>query len=382
MRTHRFDAVIAGGGLSGLSLAAHLATQGWGDRSVLVVDDPRTRPSAVSWGFWSAKPALLDKAISRSYGQVRIHGGGTSQILPIGRYRYHVVRRPDLQSVVRDLLASRPGYEIRHGRVDQISADDDEAVVTVDGETVGSGWVFDSVTPAAQKRADARLAFTGWELCYSHPVFDPATPVLFDFRVQQANGSRFVYVLPSDPFRALVEVTEFVPRMAHPPGAAERSAALSRYLADAVPGRDYQVLRKESSVLALRTHTVRRRAGRIIAIGAAAGLIKASTGYAFGRIQRNSAAIAASLVQHGHPYATPAPARRYRLLDAILLDVLARDPAQLELAFVRLFSANPADRVLRFLDEESRPWDDLRLIASMPPMPYLRALGRRLLRHS
>jgi len=45
-----YDAVIAGGGLSGLSLAAHLAAFGWRDHSVLVVDDPAARPSAQSWG--------------------------------------------------------------------------------------------------------------------------------------------------------------------------------------------------------------------------------------------------------------------------------------------------------------------------------------------
>ena len=66
--------------------------------------------------------------------------------------------------------------------------------------------------------------------------------------------------------------------------------------------------------------------------------------------------------------------RRHHLLDAVLLDVLDRDLAQLERAFARLFLANPAERVLRFVDEDSRVRDELRLIASLPPVPYLRAL--------
>jgi hypothetical protein len=90
------------------------------------------------------------------------------------------------------------------------------------------------------------------------------------------------------------------------------------------------------------------------------------------RIQRDSQAIATSLVRHGHPFDRRPERRRYRLLDALLLDVLD-DPAQLERAFARLLSANPADRVLRFLDEDTAWGDELRLVAALPPGPYLRA---------
>ena len=46
--------------------------------------------------------------------------------------------------------------------------------------------------------------------------------------------------------------------------------------------------------------------------------------------------------------------------------MLDRDPGQLERTFARLFVANLADRVLRFLDEARTPGDELRVIASMP----------------
>lgn len=376
MRT--VDAVIAGGGLSGLSLAAHLADRGWGDRSVLIVDDAGASPSAVSWGFWSAEPGLLDAAVSRAYDRVRIHAGGRPRELPLGRYRYRVVHRSDLASVVGRRLERCPGFQIRAGRVEEIRDDGGRATVIVDGEAIGCTWAFDSVTmPAATSPVDARLAFTGWEVRCARPVFDSAVPVLFDFRTPQSEGSRFVYVLPEAPDHALVELTEFVPRRARPPTTADRRVGLAEYLSEVARVDDYTVLRTESAVLPLRVHPARRRTGRILAIGAAAGLLKASTGYAFARIQRDSAAVAASLVQHGHPFAIPAPRRWHALLDAILLDVLDRDPAQLELAFARLFARNPAERVLRFLDERSPFRDDLRLMASLPPAPYLRALGRR-----
>ncbi len=368
----RFDAVIAGGGLSGLSLAAHLAARGWGDRAVLVVDDPAARPAARRWGFWSAGPELLDAAVSRSYGQVRVHAGGTDAVLPLGRYRYRVVHRPDLERVVRELTAGCPGFRFVTGRVARLHETGDAVEVIVDGRTVRADWVFDSVGgPPRNTPVDARLAFTGWEVRCTRPVFDPDTPVLFDFRTPQDGGTRFRYVLPDDQYQALVELTAFVPRHAHPPDEAARSAALAGYL-----GEGYQILATESAVLALRSRGTDRGSGRVLRIGARGGLVKASTGYAYHRIQQDSAAIADSLVRHGHPFDRAAARRRYRLLDGVLLEVLHRDPAQLERAFARLFRANPAERVLSFLDEDTGARDELRLIAALPPVPYLRAAAR------
>jgi lycopene beta-cyclase len=369
-----YDAVIAGGGLAGLSLAAQFAVRGWRDRCVLVVDDPRARTSAVRWGFWSATPGLLDAAVSRTYERARIHAGGTARILPLGRYRYHVVRRTDLAAVVRRILAGCPGFQVVDGTVEDVA---DDGTVTVDGRTVRGRWTFDSVTaPPAVTPVDAWLAFTGYEIRCAHRVFDPATPVLFDFRTPQDDGARFVYILPDSPDTALVELTAFVPRHGHVPAAADRRDALTGYLADVAHAGDYAVLRTESAVLPLRTKQVPRVHGRVVAIGARAGLVKASTGYAYQRIQRDSAALAGSLVRQGNPFGIKPSRRRYRRLDAVLLDVFDRDPPRLEQAFARLFARNPAERVLRFLDEDSRVPDVLRLTASLPPVPYLRALAR------
>jgi glycine/D-amino acid oxidase-like deaminating enzyme len=76
-------------------------------------------------------------------------------------------------------------------------------------------------------------------------------------------------------------------------------------------GREVTVVERE----------VRRRPGRVDDARADRG--------GFRRIQRDSVAIARSLVRHGHPFHLPRPARRDGLLDALLLDVLDRDPAQL-----------------------------------------------------
>ena len=44
--------------------------------------------------------------------------------------------------------------------------------------------------------------------------------------------------------------------------------------------------------------------------------------------------------------------------------------------FGALFARNPLRRVLRFLDESSTPLEELQLIATLPPRPFLQALAR------
>ena len=312
---------------SGLSLIAHLAAGGWADLSVLVVDDPQAWPAALSWGFWSAEPGLLDAAVSRTYARVRIHAGGVPRVLPLGPYRYRVARRTDLSRVARGLAAGCPGFRFTTGRVDRVCDGTDGATVTVDGRSISARWVFDSVSPPPPGTPDdARLAFTGWAVRCAEPVFDPDAPVLFDFRTPQDDGSRFVYVLPDDPCHALVELTAFVPRHGRTPTVNARAEALDGYLHDVLHSGDYEILRTESAVLPLRTRRPDRAGRRVLRIGAAAGLVKASTGYAYQRIQRDSAAVASSLARCGHPFDVPRPRRRHRVLDAVLLETPARHP--------------------------------------------------------
>jgi lycopene beta-cyclase len=370
--TPELDAVVAGGGLSGLSLLAHLAAGPWRNRSVLVIDDaaPGWQP-ATWWGSWTAGLGLLDRLAYRSYAFVRMHAGGRGGVVALGRYRYQVVRRTDLERTMRSVVDSCPGFQFRRGRVESVRTLGDMVEVAVDGQSYRASWAFDSVSPEAPGRpADAHLAFVGWEVRCVEPRFDAETPVLFDFRIPQAGRSRFVCVLPLDGHRALVELTEFTGRRGSPSTVDELGAALGAYLDQTGP---YDVLRTESAVLPLRVAPAARRSGRVLRIGVRAGLLKAGTGYAYQRIQRDSAAIAASLARHGHPFALPRPRRRYQLLDTMLLEVLDRDPAQLERAFRQLFLAGPVERVLRFLDEDTRLLDDIRLAATLPPGPYLRA---------
>ncbi|MFI9450739.1 lycopene cyclase family protein [Amycolatopsis sp. NPDC052450] len=369
--------LIAGGGLSGLSLVTHLVARPESLGPIVVVDDGSRQLAAAGWAFWSAEPGLLDEAVSRTFDRFRVHAAGRSRIVGLGRYKYRFIRGDDLAAAVGRAAARRGDVVFRRGRITEIRQAGQGAEALVDGASFRADWVFDSVLRPGPARVDGWLIFRGWHVRTAAPAFDSAVPTFFDFRTFQGRAASFVYVLPRGPQEALVEYTSFAPPRSR--GVAypqEQRSALREYLATILGVREYAVTREESASLPLSASAADRRRGSILAIGTKAGLVKASTGYAFQRIQADSAAVARSLAVHGHPFDLPKPKARHLLFDATLLDVVARDPAQLERVFAALFDRSSAEPVLRFLDEESSLPQEGRLFAGLPPSLYS-AVSRR-----
>ena len=367
--------VIAGGGMSGLSLAAHLAVADH-RRPVVVVDDGSRPLETATWASWSAGPGLLDAAACRWFDKMRVHVNGRTNVLRLGRYRYRVVRGKDLAAVVRRYTDPLRHFTYEHGHVDGLA----DGGLVVDGRFLRAEWVFDSVIgPAEPPPVDAQLGFRGWWVSSERAVFDAEIPTLFDFRTPQLRGASFVYVLPLDAHHALVEHTSFVAPGVPQDEEAQRDA-LAEYLGEVAGAGHYEIEREEHAVLPLRAAPASRRQGHVLAIGARGGLLKASTGFAYQRVQRDSAAIAESMRQHGHPFDLPREAARFRLFDGVLLDVVTRNPGQLERAFGALFRYRTAEPALRFLDEATSVPQEWQLFAGMPAGTYLAAARQRLAR--
>lgn len=257
-----------------------------------------------------------------------------------------------------------------------------DGAVAIDREGVqhAARWVFDSrftarKVPKQPQRYHYLLQhFKGWVVETDHDTFDPDCPVFFDFRTPQEGLMRFVYVLPFSPRRALVEYTLFsADLLAH----HEYDAALRTYLRDVLKLTDYRVTETEQGAIPMWDHPFERRVGQhVLNIGTRGGATKPSTGYTFRRAQHDAARITKSLAQHGHPFPTFRPPGRYATFDTMLLQILYRRGHLAERIFTDLFRHNPIGRLLRFLDEETSPLEDLRVMASVPPEPFVRAFWR------
>jgi lycopene beta-cyclase len=219
------------------------------------------------------------------------------------------------------------------------------------------------------------LDFLGLHVECAADTFDPGAVTLMDFRTDQSSGVSFMYVLPTSTRSALVERTTFVVAgsdLGNSAGFRHEEHVLD-YLRVHLGVESYLVVGREVGTIPLELSPRAAAVGSLIPIGARAGMVKASTGYGFERIQRHSAAIASRLC-HGLSPADAAPARRWnRALDDALLRVIRDEPARGAEILTVLLRRNPAQRILAFLDEDASLLGQLQLFATLPLAPFASA---------
>jgi lycopene beta-cyclase len=371
------DCVVVGAGAAGLSLALHLADSSLDSRSVLLIDKDFTLAGAHAWGFWTDQPTRYDSIVRRVWRRLRFVSRRSVCCLEAHNYHYALLYGSDLRDYARRRLTARPGIEFVEGSVERIEECGDVATAVLeDGRTYAGRWVFDSrPNPDAPRQgASSRLwqSFLGWEIEAQSAALEADIPTLMDFRTPQNQSVEFVYVLPLGDHRALVEHVTCGGRR---PSRPEQETGLAEYLEQVVRVPRFRVLRSERGATSLALGPFQRKVGaRVMTIGVPGGRVKPSTGYAFMRIQRDSAAIVRSLQQTGHPFGVPPDSRRHRRYDAALLGLMRYQPCEVEGLFARLFARNPLDRILRFLDEATSLHDEFVLASTLPTSFTLRAL--------
>ena len=408
--TH-YDYILSGGGLSGLSLAYHLINSPLRDRSILIVDKDAKQQNDRTWCFWAQQPTLFDEIAYRSWHRLCFVGDDFTGEYDLAPYHYQMIRGIDFYDFTREKLSQCSNVTFMRGNIDRVDDGTDEAQITIDGESISGSWVFDSTLPPSlrgsvpaslrggqwpTKQSPASsdeialqkaLAMTnnghyhhlnqhfrGWEIETDRPFFNPQLPTLFDFRTPQAGHMRFVYTLPFTENRALIEYTLF---SSHLLTSEDYDAGLRTYIEETLDIKQYTINHVEAGIIPMTDHPFPRRLGqRVMSIGTKGGRVKPSTGYAFLRIQRDSAAIVQSLLQHDQPFDLPARRGRFALHDSILLNIMTHHPDDLKPIFTIMFKHNPIQRIFHFLDETATLSEEARFIASLPPWRFLQALFR------
>ncbi|WP_161602085.1 lycopene cyclase family protein [Tautonia marina] len=376
---------MLGSGCAGLSLAWHLRSLG--DRgSMALVDRRAGYANDRTWCYWDVEPTPFDDLATHAWSRwAVVDERGTWRESHSTRYRYRRLRSIDVYRRIFHHLADDDDVEIWFGTPIRSTTLDAEAVSIETGRgTLRGRRAFDSARPPAAlalaaPKGEAVMVqhFLGQTIRAEHAVFDPACPILMDFRVDQSHGPHFVYVLPLTDRDALVENTYLFPS---PVSAARHRKELASYLNRCFDVDRYEVIEEESGHIPMTTHRpVDASGGRIVPIGLAGAAARPSSGYAFVRIQRQCRRIAEQIVSRAATDARldpPIAPRKYAFFDVVFLRALRDRPSQAPQLFARMFDRVDADALVRFLSDQSSLADDLRLIAALPKLPFLRAALR------
>ena len=377
--TH-FDYIIAGGGAAGLSLAYALTQEPrLRAKRILVVEPEAKDQNDRTWSFWSlaSGSTLFDEVVAHRWQQLAFRSPTLERVFTLGEYQYQMIRGLDFYRFVRAALAQAPQVTQVQATVTALHDTPTGVQVTTTAGEYTAQFAFDSRPPNIQQRPQKHRYllqhFVGWEVETDTDTFDPATVEFMDFRGAQQQEARFVYVLPFSKRRALVEYTLF---SAERLPLEEYEAALRTYLHDTLGVTNYRVASTEVGAIPMTDHPLPARAGRhIVNLGTRAGRAKPSTGYAFQRIQQHTTRLVEALAITGAP-PTPLTGDRwqFKLFDTLLLDIMQRHGERSRIIFTELFDRNPIERIFRFLDERTTWWENLQVMNSVTPWPFLRSI--------
>jgi lycopene beta-cyclase len=238
-----------------------------------------------------------------------------------------------------------------------------------DGRELRAGLVLDArggeLPGSGMRGMSGFQTFVGLEVELDRDADLPG-PLLMDATVEQTDGYRFMYVLPFEPRRWLVEDTVYGDAPVMDPVAAR--AGIHRYLARR--GLHVRrVLREERGVLPIPWAQPRATAAGATRIGYRGGFFHPTTGYSFALAVEVARAVASAPRSSVDSVLTRVrrardPQRRFcRMLNRLLFRAVP--PAARWRIFARFYQL-PEDTIARFYALSFTRRDRLRILAGRP----------------
>jgi lycopene beta-cyclase len=377
----KLDYIIAGAGLAGYTLLRKMITSGLADqKKILVIDRDFTLKNDKTWCFWTHDDPFAIQRTFIQWPRIALRSHTETDRYPLAEHQYYCIKSEAYLRACKTVIDTVPSIEWLQADIHGFDYVDGSPVVLTDQGVFGASFIFQSVlTPAALKSGTSTIQlkqhFLGWEIETHQDTFDTDEAMIMDFRTTQEYGFAFVYVLPYTKRTALIELTYFTESLLP---MQTYSDILSRYINDHL-AVEYRLVREEFGIIPMETsrYPVWWCPG-VLNMGLAGGQCKPSTGYTFSRITRYCDQIVEALIQGDLYHLNPASPVRFQWYDRALLWLLKHTPNRVPGIFLRLFKRNDPDRMLAFLDERTRFWQELGIFYTTRWRYFIEALLRSL----
>ena len=374
---NKYDYIIAGAGCAGYSLLYHLLQDPiLSTKRILVLDANFNKGNDRTWCFWEDQAGPFESIVCKKWSNIEVLKGSMHRSLPTAPFEYKMIQGIDFYQYVSDFAKGFDNVEWVASKIlsiDSINAN--SARVNWEGGSANTGYVFSSING---ERIQSKLwqHFKGIVVEFDNAVFDDTVARLMDFNVPQMDATAFMYLLPLTDKKALVEYTLFSPTIL---ASAEYDHVLDAYMEEHYKGVAYQIQHSEMGAIPMTSKKLTSSDGAVVSIGTMGDAVKASTGYAFQFIQKQTQQIVSQLKLN--QALNPAVHHtRHQFYDAVLLYILEHQKMAGDEIFARIFKKNTAATVFKFLSNTSTLLDDIKIMTSLPTQIFLPAAIKVLFR--
>lgn len=329
-----------------------------------------------TWCYWAEKPLPIHSPDKIHFWNNLSFTTGNSKISrSLGGLNYYHLNSGDFYNSIFEKLAKYPNVILVQDEVLELSENPESVRVrTKNNQSFQATLVFDSRLKEEDFKSNSCLKqiFSGWRIKTQFNVFDPKSLTLMEFPKTNSNQFEFFYILPFSEKEALVEFTCYSQIEI---SEQKLQSTLQAYLDKLTGNSTYEISFRESGIIPMTNRfNSTKNSRRVIKIGTAAGWTKASTGYTFHTIQKNSQKIVESLKAQKIDGYQIVRSSRFIFYDNILLNIASKWPEQLQNLFLNLFTTSSADVVLRFLSEETSFKEELVLLSKLRFQIFIKSL--------
>ncbi len=374
----KYDYIITGSGCAGLSLLYRMLIDPvLKSKKILVIDKVQKNENDRTWCFWEEEKGLFESIVTHEWQSLIFKTSDFTRQFDLERYRYKMIQGKDFYDFVLSFAENFENVTFKFENIGSIKSDKTQAIVETVHGFYQSQFVFNSTSlfnPEINTDNSLLQHFTGWVIKTKEATFDSKVGTLMDFTLNQKHGATFMYVLPTSSAEALVEYTLF---SKHILNKEEYETALKDYIQNDLQITDYEITHTEFGIIPMSLAKFERSTDaseRIVNIGTAGGYTKASSGYTFQFVQKNSEQIIKNLRADINP--NPQKSFRdktYEWYDSTVLEVILSGKMEGKEIFAMMFSKRSPESILKFLGNESTLWDDLKIVTALPILPFMRA---------
>ena len=374
---NKYDYIIAGAGCAGYSLLYHLLQNPiLSKKRILVLDANFNKGNDRTWCFWEDQAGPFESIVCKKWSNIEVLKGSMHRSLPTAPFEYKMIQGIDFYQYISDFAKGFDNVEWVASKIltiDSINAN--SARVNWEGGAANADYVFSSING---ERIQSKLwqHFKGNVVEFDVPVFDKSVARLMDFNVPQMDATAFMYLLPLTEKKALVEYTLFSPTILE---TAEYDLVLNTYMEEHYKGQAYTIVHTEQGAIPMTTKKMTSTISNVISIGTMGDAVKASTGYAFQFIQKQTQQIVSQL-KFNQALNPAVHHTRHQFYDAVLLYILENQKMAGDEIFARIFKKNTAATVFKFLSNTSTLLDDIKIMTSLPTQIFLPAAIKVLFR--
>lgn len=374
--TLKYDYIIAGSGLAGLSLLHALLTKdSLKQKNILVIDSAKKNLNDRTWCFWEKEAGPFESLVCHAWDTLQFFSPQVSKEFRMKEYKYKMIQSGDFYAKVLSLAQKYANVVFVEEQIQSIQEEINGASVRTHKTTYQGEYVFNSTSlynPPMNEENTLLQHFMGWFIKTDTPVFNEKVATLMDFTLSQHHGATFMYMLPTSSTEALVEYTLFSPRVLE---EREYIQALESYIQDKLGVHHYEITHQEFGVIPMSKAKFQASIGtqkRIINIGTAGGHTKPSTGYTFQFVQKHVTQMTEQLAQGKSPLvAMNWRDHMFLWYDMTLLEVLMSKRLSGEQIFSHLFKKVDPERILAFLANESGFWEEFSIRNAVPQVPFI-----------